>query len=143
MNPYDTRNSLATQQLIEAFSTADLGHSRGRCAVSVLLGGEDWMEAIEPRKGTIDHQNKLAHPRRFAAGLRQIQAAGFSVEEIIDLEARFEGRAYSMTSAANYMVSSFDDSNDPDGAMGLNAVIQYLTLSDVQSPAPLAVKVLS
>lgn len=135
MEPYAKRNSLASSLLIQAFANATLGHSRYNCAVSVLLGGTDWMEAIEPRTGTIDHRNKTSHPRRFAKGLRQIESASFSVDEIIALEACFEGRSRHLASEGSIRVSTLDDSNDPDGAIGLNAVLQYLHQQSIESPA--------
>ncbi|MEO1450296.1 MAG: hypothetical protein AAFV07_12260, partial [Bacteroidota bacterium] len=67
----------------------------------------------------------VRHPRKFAKGLRQIQATSFTVEEVIALEACFEGRSIS-SFTEDIRVSSLDDSNDPDGAIGLNAVLHFL-----------------
>lgn len=83
-----------------------------------------WMNVIHPRTGTIDHQFKITNPKDFAKGLNIINKSGFSIEEIIRLEAGFSGRQADEKGA---LISTFDDANDPDCNLGMNGVLSVLS----------------
>lgn len=115
----------ARERLVSAYLNGHLGHGNlGPCAVTVLLGGgTDWLLTIDPLKGTIDHRSKLQAPRAFARGLRQIERAGFQVQEVLHLEAWYAGR---LPNAWGLWLSTYDDDTDPGGTLGLHRVLTGL-----------------
>lgn len=121
----DQLYGLAGERLLTAYRQGLLGHgSRGTCATAYLLGGPAyWLETIDPLKGTIDHRVKLKAPRTFARGLRQIEAGGFTVQEVILLEAWYAGR---IQDERGLWLATLDEDTDPDGGLGLQCVLAGL-----------------
>lgn len=116
----------AVTRLIIAYAQGKVSHNgKGACAVTHILGGSmAWMNVIHPRTASIDHQFKITNPKEFARGLEIISNSGFSVEEVIKLEAGFSGRQSDDLGA---FMSTFDDSNDPDCNLGMNGVLAVLS----------------
>ena len=131
MSSFSPRYQKAVSTLLNAFQSGQLGHDhQDSSAITHLVGGSnEWLDVINPAQGTIDHNQKLLDPRQFAKSLEVITAANFSVEEIIQLEARFEGRNHS---PSGQWLSTLDDDNDPEGNLGLSAVLQRL--EEMESP---------
>ncbi|MEM7370682.1 MAG: hypothetical protein AAF587_18865 [Bacteroidota bacterium] len=125
MKTLSTRYQSSVSTLLAAYQTGTLGHGgEGNCAITHLLDGQrDWMDVINPASGHIDHWNKYNHPRQFAKGLQLINNSPFSVQEIIKLEALFEGR---VKDPQGHLISTLDEDNDPDATLGLGAVITGL-----------------
>lgn len=121
--------------LLAAYQSGTLRHNEdGGCAVTHLLGGKsDWMDVINPTTGRIDHWKKYNHPRQFAKGLQLISDSPYSVEEIIAIEALFEGRVQAL--AANKM-STLDAVNDPEASIGLSAVLEGLEAMEYKKEEP-------
>ena len=111
--------------LMHAFLNGKIGHGgNSPCAVTHILGGKrDWIDVIQPSRGTIDHKLKLSDPTRFAKGLQLINESAYTIEEIIYLEAQFCGRE---KDSSGRLMSTWDETNDPDGAIGLEAVLEGL-----------------
>ncbi|MEL6675185.1 MAG: hypothetical protein AAFR61_23450 [Bacteroidota bacterium] len=111
--------------LVEAVQLGRVSHlSLDQHAITMLLGGKkDWLDVIDPAKGTIDHAIKVSEPKRFTRGLKQIQKAGFSVEQIIRLEASFSGR---VKNEKGRYLATWDEQSDPGANMGTEAVLQML-----------------
>ncbi|MEZ4825705.1 MAG: hypothetical protein R3C61_05330 [Bacteroidia bacterium] len=110
--------------LLQAFADHQLGHqSPGNCALTHLLGGNAWMDVIHPSRGTIDHNMKLTDPRKFALGLREIRNAGFTISQILGIEAAFAGR---VQLGEKSFVATLDDDTDPDGVEGLAHVLELM-----------------
>lgn len=112
--------------LIIAYAQGRISHTgHTGCAVTHILGGDiAWMNVVHPRMGTIDHQFKITNPKEFAKGLSVIRDSGFTIEEIIRLEASFSGR---QTDKNGARISSYDDVNDPDCNLGMNGVLSVLS----------------
>jgi hypothetical protein len=125
MSVFSPRYKKAVTALLNAYQSGQLGHDhQGGSAITHLLGGNhDWLTVINPAQGSIDHEQQQSDPHQFAKSMEAIIAADFSVEEIIQLEARFEGRNYS---PSGQWLSTLDDDNDPEGNLGLSAVMQWL-----------------
>lgn len=129
MNTHTSRYQKAVSALLLAYERGDLGHDpQKNCAVTHLLGGKkEWIDAIHPILGTVDHETKMRNPRTFAQGLSQINESEFSIEEIIEIEAHFSGRK---TDGQGNRFSTYDENTDPEGSLGLSAVFQMLPLLD-------------
>lgn len=140
MKTYSTRYQTSVSVLLTAHQNGTLGHGgEGSCAITHLLQGKnDWIDVINPSRGHIDHWNKYNHPRQFAKGLQTIDDSPFSVEEIIKLEALFEGR---IKNNQGHFISTFDNDNDPEGNLGLHAVITGLEEMDTLSKHVIAVPI--
>lgn len=111
--------------LMIAYAQGRISHNGNSCAVTHILGGDmAWLNVVHPRTGTIDHQFKLTNPKEFAKGLAVISESGFTVEQIIRLEAGFSGRQIDESGAR---ISTFDDGNDPDCNLGMNGILSILS----------------
>jgi len=113
-------------RLIIAYAQGRISHNGHKgCAVTHILGGNiDWLNVIHPRTGSVDHQFKITNPKEFAKGLALINGSGFSIEQIIRLEAGFSGRHIDENGAR---ISTLDDSNDPDCNLGMNGILSILS----------------
>jgi len=125
MEPVDNRYRQAADRLLHAYAQGELGHGNPNpCALSLLLGGSyDWLTPIDPLKGTIDHRSKLQNPRAFGKGIRQIEAAGFTIQEILYLESWYAGRVQNRW---GLWIATLDADTDPDGGLGLHNVLTGL-----------------
>lgn len=124
MRPSFFQSENAVNHLMLAFASGGLGHhSPGNCVLTHLIGGKAWMDVIHPVKGTIDHGMKLSDPRRFASGLEEIRRAGFTIAQVLGIEAAYAGRV--KIQDLTY-VATLDDDTDPGGFEGIHNVLTLL-----------------
>ena len=137
MNSSSIRFRDTVSTLLAALQSGMLSHgSEGDCAITCILGGERaWLDVINPTNGQIDHWTKYNAPRKFAKGLQLITDSSYSIEELIQLEALFEGR---VKDERGNLISTLDDENDPGATIGLSALLTGLEAMDAPHQAALA-----